>query len=127
VRLVGGAIVDPELADLDARWSRRSEIEAALVAWLADRPASESVEILAAGGVPAGMSSPASVLRRDPHLNARGFFRHVPYPALGDLMLLGAPLRFGPGSERPDVMAPPKLGEHDELVYGRRDPVGAAR
>jgi crotonobetainyl-CoA:carnitine CoA-transferase CaiB-like acyl-CoA transferase len=114
---VGGALEDPALTGLQARAARREEVEEALVAWLAGRPADRSVRILAEAGVPAALSSAAGVLHGDPHLRSRNFFRTIDYDGMGELIMLGSPLRFGePGTPPPVVAPPPRVDQDRDYV-----------
>ena len=56
-------------------------------------------------------------LEADPHLMQSGFFQSVHDPAMGELRMPGAPLRFEGGAPTPTV--PPRLGEHTvEVLAG---------
>ncbi|MGC4112720.1 MAG: enoyl-CoA hydratase-related protein [Nocardioides sp.] len=76
------------------RWRDRRPIADAVAGWLSERPAGEAVEALGGAGVPVALSAPASAVLEDPHLRARGLFSRVAHPKLGELTVIGAPVRF---------------------------------
>ncbi|GAC1530619.1 MAG: CoA transferase [Ramlibacter sp.] len=53
-------------------------------------------------------------LEQDPHLRQSGFFITLDDPAMGQLVMPNAPLKFDGGGARPTL--PPRLGQHTEEV-----------
>jgi crotonobetainyl-CoA:carnitine CoA-transferase CaiB-like acyl-CoA transferase len=100
------------------RVAARAALDRAVATWVADRPGSHAVAILAAAGVPAGLSAGAGDLARDPHTVARGLLRSVEHPRLGTITLVQAP--FVLGCARPAFARPPLLGEHDAEIFAGR-------
>src|SRR5215207_7530543 len=67
--------LDGRFAHQDGRRTHRSLIDAAVASWCAGRDAVTAMNVLQAGGVPAGVVQDASDLAVDPQLAARGFWR----------------------------------------------------
>jgi benzylsuccinate CoA-transferase BbsF subunit len=107
----------PELA-CDARFASTADrkanedaLEALLIPLIRERARGELADALQARGVPASAVMSSEDLFEDGHLAARGFWRKVQHPVMGELTAPAAPflvdgLRTGP--ER----AAPLLGEH---------------
>jgi len=110
----------PDLLD-DERFARgrdRHENAAALSEeiekWTRSHTKHEVMRRLGEAGVPCGAVLDTRDLFRDPHLQARGFVKHVDHPTLGRVPLLGWPARLSK-SDVPFTAAP-LLGEHTEEV-----------
>ncbi len=106
------------LAGWRRRVARRDEVDALVAAYVGARPANDVIAGVAACRVPVGLSAAASDLLGDPHLQARGTFRTVDHPRLGDITLVGAPFRLHSVGQA-DYARPPLLGEHGDLVDDR--------
>jgi len=108
-----------ELATMAGRRARRDEIDAALAAWCAERPAAEVVDRLWSAGVPvAPVVHPSEQLGFE-QLHARRFFETVRHPISGEAVHVTFPFRFA-GEEGPVHRRPaPTLGQHnDEVLRG---------
>jgi crotonobetainyl-CoA:carnitine CoA-transferase CaiB-like acyl-CoA transferase len=117
VEVVGAPLLrDPALKDPAVRWRERGPVIRVVEEWIRARPARAAVDALGVAGVPVAISAPASVLRSDPHLLARGVFSQVTHPKMGDLTVIGSPVRFWKdGGLRPAGRSP-LLGEHTRSV-----------
>ncbi len=73
----GDLAEDPQLANNAGRVAREPEIDAALGAWCAARPAAEVLEVLQGQRVPVGPIYDVADLCADPHFRARGLFERV--------------------------------------------------
>ncbi|HEY4348719.1 MAG TPA: CoA transferase [Gaiellaceae bacterium] len=107
---------DPRFATLEQRKAHEDELEGLLAAAIGDRERWELTRALQAEGVPAWpvMSSPD--LLADEHLRARGFWRTLNHPAIGEMTAPSAPFRIvGEGPTGP-VEAAPLLGAHTREV-----------
>jgi crotonobetainyl-CoA:carnitine CoA-transferase CaiB-like acyl-CoA transferase len=106
----------PELATMAGRRAHRDELDAALAAWCAERPAAEVVERLWPAGVPvAPVVHPSEQLGFE-QLAARRFFETVHHPISGAAVHVTFPFRF-PGEEGPVHRRPaPTLGQHNDEV-----------
>ena len=112
----------PELAK-DARYSTRvdrvahmEDVDDLVRAWSAGLARDDMVARLQASGVPCAPVRELDEVVHDAHLHARGMLRELVDPDLGPLVVPASPLRFD-GFE-PEVTASPRLGEHNDEVYG---------
>lgn len=80
MRLVGRTDLadDPDLADNSGRWARRDELDAAIGAWAAARPAADALEALDGAGVPSGPIYRARDIVNDAQYAARGMVQYLP-------------------------------------------------
>ena len=92
------------VADIDA-------LEAAIGAWTRDWDAQTLQSRLQAAGVPAGAVHSTLTHLRDPHLQARGWWRYLTHPDSGVRQYQGAPWRFARTRTQCDRPAP-RMGEH---------------
>lgn len=108
----------PELAglDLEARRAREDELEALLADWTRDRDADAVMGVLQANGIAAGAIRWPTELRRDAHLQARGFWQEVDRPFLGPHTLPSAPIRMAGGPPLKIRRPAPTLGQENAAV-----------
>jgi CoA:oxalate CoA-transferase len=87
----------------------------AVAAWTAGRTTAEAVDLLLAASVPAAPVNTAADLMDCPQVAAREMLVDVHDPVLGDLKLVGNPIKT---SVTPTLgpRAIPRLGEHTEAV-----------
>lgn len=71
----------------------------------------ELMAALQAEGVPAAVVETSGDLLDDPHLRARGFWRSLSHPVMGDIVSPGLPFSTSTGQAGP-TRAAPLLGEH---------------
>ena len=96
----------PPLVEGEALASRRAKLLPLLAGKVRDRTADEVFHGLARRRVVCGkVASPADLLA-DEHLAARGFFRTLRHPRLGDLPFAGAPASLGRTGPAPPAPAP---------------------
>lgn len=96
----------PPLVDGEDLASRRAKLLPLLAGKVRDRTADEVFHGLARRRVVCGkVASPADLLA-DEHLAARGFFRTLHHPHLGDLPFAGAPATLGRTGAVPPAPAP---------------------
>ena len=89
-----------------------------LAAWTATRDANEAAELLQAAGIPAHASWTTPELAEDPHLHERGALTQVAEPDGKLRAAVAVPLRLSKGPEIGIHSGTPKLGEHEDYVYG---------
>lgn len=100
---------------LQERAARADEIEAAIAAWAADRPAPDAAEALQAAGVAAAPVQRVDQLGYDAQLMAGGFWPSMSRRYVGDHIIPAAPFSFD--GARPALKWPaPTLGEHTAEV-----------
>jgi crotonobetainyl-CoA:carnitine CoA-transferase CaiB-like acyl-CoA transferase len=107
---------DPRFADDDSRWQHGDLLNDLMQQWCEGKTKAEALELLEAAKLPAApLNSPQEVLD-DPHVQAMGYLKRVPFPgASRPVPLIETPFRLSatPGSIRRRA---PLLGEHTDDV-----------
>ncbi|KHL03998.1 CaiB/BaiF CoA transferase family protein [Sinomonas humi] len=110
---------DPELANNDARWARREELDAAIGVWTARHTQAEALRILDEAGVPSGPIYTAADICRDEQYAAREMIQRLPV-STGEEVLenVGFPgiVPVIGGKSLPIRTLGPDLGEHTRDV-----------
>ena len=109
-------IDDPRFTDGARRFANRDVLDEELVPAMQLRKRAELIEALSAAGVPVAPLNDLSEVFADPHVAAREMLVPMEHELLGEVELVGNPVRFAatPVSYR---RAPPQAGEHDEEAY----------
>ena len=111
-------LTDPRFRDDISRGDHGEVISARLAEWCAERSSAEVLAAMEEARIPAGpVLSPQEVLE-DPHIAAKGLFRHTDYPGLerpAPVMTTPVELSATPGSVRQRA---PTLGEHTDHIMG---------
>ena len=98
-----------------ARVAARDTLVPLIAEIVANKPAAEWLEHLEAAGIPAGPINSISQALADPQAVHRGARISARGGALGEVPMVGNPIRFD--GERSDApLPPPALGEHDDLL-----------
>ncbi len=109
---------DPRFAtDMD-RFHNAALIDAAVKEWMEQKTAAEIVAALDKARIPCSAVNTIDDALHDPQVAAREMIAHLDYPGLGVLPIPGLPIKLSltPGS----IDSPaPRLGEHNEAVYGK--------
>lgn len=117
----GDLIDDARFASRDQRVANSEELHTHIEAWTARTPTADVVRALEAQGVPAApVRSPADAMR-DPRLLRRGETVKLGHPVHGDVGEVhagGLPIRMS-GARTGFDAPPPRLGEHNNAVYGQ--------
>ena len=114
----------PELAQVErfattaARLAHRGELDATVVHWTAMLEANIAAEQLQAAGVAAHASWTTPEIAADSHLRARRAIVEVQEPDGKMRAAVGVPMRMSKGSDIGISRGTPKLGEHEDYVYG---------
>ena len=90
----------------------------AISAWTRTRDGNEAAELLQAAGIAAHASWTTPEIAADPHLQARGAIVEVAEPDGKKRAAVGVPMRLSKGPEIGIHRGTPKLGEHEDYVYG---------
>ena len=90
----------------------------AIAAWTATREANAAAAELQAAGVAAHVSWTTPELAADPHLRERNAIVTVQEPDGKERAAVGVPMRLSKGPEIGIHRGTPKLGEHEDYVYG---------
>ncbi|MEY4721939.1 MAG: Succinyl-CoA:(R)-benzylsuccinate CoA-transferase subunit BbsF [Pseudomonadota bacterium] len=109
---------DPRFATEAGRAAHREAIDAALSAWTAVRDANEAAALLQRRGIAAHASWTTPEIAADEHLRQRGAIVDVAEPDGTRRAAVGVPMRLSKGAEIGLHSGTPKLGEHEDLVYG---------
>jgi crotonobetainyl-CoA:carnitine CoA-transferase CaiB-like acyl-CoA transferase len=110
---------DARFATLRARITNRPALDAHVQTWTRPQRAEDVMTQLQRAGIAAGVVANAEDLcRRDPHLQARGYWTRVPTAEGGTVELDGVPVMLSatPGAVRTPG---PLLGEHTAAVLER--------
>jgi len=103
--------MDPALDTLVGRQANIELSDAQLGAFTSEHEPRELMELLQAGGVPAGMVERSSDHQLDPQLAHRSFFRRLEHPEMGEVPYEGHQYRITGYDNGPRFPAP-CLGEH---------------
>jgi crotonobetainyl-CoA:carnitine CoA-transferase CaiB-like acyl-CoA transferase len=107
---------DPKFAVNQQRVKNRVELETLLEQVIGDRDREELLKILAEADVPATPVHTVDQVMNDPQTVERGIVQRVTHPRLGEIPVVGTPLKFSrmaPGVRR----AAPLRGQHtDEIL-----------
>ena len=120
-RIIGreDLIDNPLFATNAARIKRVDELDAIVSEWVAQRTRQEVMERLASADITCGIVQDVPEVLQDPHLRARGTLQDITHPTVGKVTVIGSPVRLD--GEPPTIDSPsPTLGQHNELIYGKR-------
>jgi benzylsuccinate CoA-transferase BbsF subunit len=104
---------DPRFADALSRAAHRAEAEDLIAAWLHDQPPARALDALHSRGVPAARSRHIGAVMEDPYFADAGLFPTLPDGSRS----IALPWRDSAGF-RGDFTPPPRLGEHNDYVFG---------
>jgi len=105
---------DPRFSTIAERSKHTDFVYKTLAEIISERNTTHWTETLNQLQIPAAPINQPEDLMDDPHLLSVGFFQHIQDPLLGDLCFPGAPVLFD--GMRPEIGAPPRLGEHTQVV-----------
>jgi len=106
---------DPAFSTNAARVAARDRLVPLITEIIATRPASDWLDQLENAGIPAGPINTISQALADPQALHRGANLMLGGGALGDVPMVGCPIRLD--GERTDApLPPPALGEHGDLL-----------
>ncbi|WP_265563522.1 CaiB/BaiF CoA transferase family protein [Sphingomicrobium arenosum] len=111
-------VSDERFATNAARVANREAIVAKVGAVIADAPAAHWMEKLLEAGIPAGPINSVSQALGDPQARHRGALQQRGEGALGEVPMVGSPIRLD-GARADARLAPPALGEHTDEVLAR--------
>lgn len=106
---------DEELATVEGRLARQSEVEEALAEWTIEQDAYDLMIELQERGVVAGVVQKASDLFKDPQLAHRGHFKALDHEEMGTCHYNMPSWRMTDTVLEPRWAAP-LLGEHTEMI-----------
>ncbi len=92
------------------------QFDAVLTPWCATVKLYDTVELLAAHGVPAAAVASCRTSDRNPQIRTRGFFEDVTHPVVGTHPIPAFPVLFGRQPTKRFARPAPLLGEHNTEV-----------
>ncbi len=107
---------DPRFATADARLANRPAFNAALSAVTRRRSVADWVERLNAAGIACGPINAIDQVFDDPQVQASGIVQAVAHPRLGELRLLGSPIRLSAAEAEIATAAPDKGADTDAVL-----------
>jgi len=111
---------DPRFASNTLRLQNKGDLLPILEEVFRTRPTDEWLARLEAEGVPSGPINTVDRVLAGPQIDARNMLVHLQHPLIGDLPMLGNPVKVSGLEER--FEPPPLLGQHTEEVL--RDLLG---
>ena len=108
---------DPRFRTNADRVRHMDETDAVVGEWTRTLPKMEVFARLKAGRVPCAPVRTAPEVMHDPHMHERGFLADIEHDELGLVTVPNSPLRFH-GADPVRATPSPKLGEHNDEVYG---------
>lgn len=109
---------DPRFSASEARLSQSDALDAIVSEWSRTVEANAAAERLQAIGISAHASWTTPEIAADPHLQARGTIVEVAEPDGKKRAAVSVPMRLSKGGEIGIHSGTPKLGEHEDYVYG---------
>jgi crotonobetainyl-CoA:carnitine CoA-transferase CaiB-like acyl-CoA transferase len=106
---------DSRFVTNSSRVEHRDELIALLKPTFLEKTVSKWLSILEGAGIPCGPINTLDKVFAEPQIEAREMLIHMQHPEIGDLRLIGSPLKF---SETPVEykLPPPRLREHTEEI-----------
>jgi len=117
---------DPRFAKAADRHANRTALDEVVSAWTRSLPADAASERLQTAGIAAHASWTTPEIAADPHLRERGAICEVQEPDGKLRAAVGVPMRLSKGQEIGIHSGTPKLGEHEDYVYGELLGMGSA-
>ena len=108
---------DPRFITHAARAENVEATEAVVSAWTSSRTKTEVAAILKQAKVPCAPVRNAIEVMNDQHMHERGMLERIDHPSLGPVIVPNSPLRLH-GADRVSTIPSPRLGEHNQDVYG---------
>ncbi|HLO13222.1 MAG TPA: CaiB/BaiF CoA-transferase family protein, partial [Anaerolineales bacterium] len=110
-----GFVNDLRFATNASRVENRDELIALLKLAFVERTASEWLSVLEIAGIPCGPINTLDEVFAMPQVETREMLIHMEHSEIGDLRLVGSPLKFG-DTPVEYKLPPPRLGEHTEEI-----------
>jgi crotonobetainyl-CoA:carnitine CoA-transferase CaiB-like acyl-CoA transferase len=114
IRLLG----DQRFLTAAARHANRRALDPIVAGWTATLSATEGADVLQAAGIAAHASWTTPEIAADPHLRQRHAIVDVAEPDGKPRAAVGVPMRLSKAPDIGIVRGTPKLGEHEDYVFG---------
>ena len=115
---------DPRFRMHQDRAANMEATEAVVAEWTATQDKASVVAICKRYRIPAAPVRNAIEVMNDPHMHQRGMLERIDHPSLGPIVVPNSPLRLH-GAERTRLIPSPRLGEHNQEIYGEWLGLGA--
>ena len=109
---------DPRFSTNKARVENLAQTDAVVQQWASSRTRDELVALSKQHGFPAAPVRNLIEVMNDPHMHARGMLEWFEDEDLGRIVLPGSPLMIH-GADRVATLSSPKLGQHNQEIYGQ--------
>ena len=108
---------DPRFSSPDARVTNRVLVDGTIGAWTQTLPKMEIFAIAKQRRIPLAPVREVDEVMHDRHMHERGFLADIEHDEMGPITVPTSPLRFH-GADRRDTTPSPKLGQHNDEIYG---------
>jgi CoA:oxalate CoA-transferase len=108
---------DPRFKTNADRIAHMDETDAVVTEWTRTLPKMEVFARAKANRVPCAPVRTAPEVMHDPHMHERGMLEDIEHPELGPITVPTTPLRLH-GSTKPPMAPSPKIGQHNDEIYG---------
>jgi crotonobetainyl-CoA:carnitine CoA-transferase CaiB-like acyl-CoA transferase len=108
---------DPRFSSADARLKNRVETDGLIEGWTRTLPKMEIFAIAKERRIPLAPVRNVDEVMHDGHMHERGFLDDIEHDEIGPITVPTSPLRFH-GADRRTTAPSPKLGQHNEEIYG---------
>jgi crotonobetainyl-CoA:carnitine CoA-transferase CaiB-like acyl-CoA transferase len=109
---------DSRFSTNKARVENLSQTDEVVQQWASSRTRDELVALSKQHGFPAAPVRNLIEVMNDPHMHARGMLEWFEDEDLGRIVLPGSPLMIH-GADRVATVSSPKLGQHNQEIYGQ--------
>jgi CoA:oxalate CoA-transferase len=109
---------DPRFSTNKARVENLAQTDEVVQQWASSRTRDELVALSKQHGFPAAPVRNLIEVMNDPHMHARGMLEWFEDEDLGRIVLPGSPLMIH-GADRVATVSSPKLGQHNQEIYGQ--------
>lgn len=108
---------DPRFLTNAERIQNRDALKALLESRLREKTRSQWTELFVPNGIPAGPINSMPDVFADAQVKAAGIVEQIAHPVLGEISLVGSPVRLSAhAGEKSTRLAPPLLGQHSAEV-----------
>jgi len=108
---------DPGYSSPAARVDNRERVDGTIAAWTRTLPKAEIFAIAKERRIPLAPVREVDEVMHDRHMHERGYLDDIVHDEIGPITVPTSPLRFH-GADRRDTTPSPKLGQHNEEIYG---------
>jgi CoA:oxalate CoA-transferase len=108
---------DPRFSSPAARVKHRAETDALIADWSRTLPKMEIFAFARRHRIPLAPVRDVGEVMHDPHMHERGMLEEIEHDEIGPVIVPNSPLRFH-GADPAHAIPSPKLGQHNDEVYG---------